>query len=177
MRYRDQPTVEVETKVSAPPEQVWAAVTDIRLPVDLPGELQDAQWLDGADGPVVGARFVGRNEIENVGKTETVCTVVDVEPGRRWVWSVNAGAGSGASGPNETGDLEPWAQWGFEVDPSREGSVVRQFARIGLAPSPLKAAIDANPELEGRIIARRLAGFRDAMTANLEEVRRRCEDG
>ncbi|MFT3900850.1 MAG: SRPBCC family protein [Gordonia sp. (in: high G+C Gram-positive bacteria)] len=165
MRYRDQPTVEVETKVAAPPERVWDVVTDIRLPVDLPGELYDAQWLDGADGPAVGERFVGRNEIENVGKTETVCTVVDVEPGRRWVWSVNAG------------DLEPWAQWGFEVDPSRDGAVVRQFARIGLAPSPLLSAIEANPDLEGRIIARRLAGFREAMVANLEEVRRRCEDG
>jgi hypothetical protein len=71
--------------------------------------------------------------------------------------------------------MEPWAHWGFEVDPSRDGSVVRQFVRIGLAPSPLKVAIDAAPEMEGRIIARRLGGFRDAITANLEEVRRRCE--
>ena len=39
MRYRDQPTVEVEIKVPAPPDAVWPVVTDIALPVDLPGEL------------------------------------------------------------------------------------------------------------------------------------------
>lgn len=163
MRYRDLPTVEVEVKVGAAPEAVWPVITDVALPVELPGELYAAEWLDGASEPAVGARFVGRNEVEGIGKTETVCTVIEVEPGRRWVWEVNVG------------DAEPWAQWGFEVDPSRDGSVVRQFARIGLAYSPLKAAIDNAPEMEGRIISRRLAGFREAMTANLEEVRRRCE--
>ncbi|HNP57671.1 MAG TPA: SRPBCC family protein [Gordonia sp. (in: high G+C Gram-positive bacteria)] len=163
MRYHDQPTIEVEMKVAATPEEVWPVVTDITLPVDLPGELYEAEWLADADGPAVGARFVGRNRIDNLGQTETVCTVVELEPGRRWVYSVNVG------------DMEPWAQWGFEVDPSRDGSVVRQFVRIGLAPSPLKVAIDAAPEKEGRIISRRLGGFRDAITANLEEVRRRCE--
>ncbi|WP_161928660.1 SRPBCC family protein [Gordonia crocea] len=163
MRYRDQPTVEVEISVGAEPSAVWPVVTDIALPVGLPGELQRVEWLDGATEPVVGARFVGHNNIEGVGRTETICTVVEVEPERRWVYEVT------------TGDMVPWAQWGFEVDPSRTGSVVRQFARIGLAPSPLKAAIDAAPEKEGRIISRRLAGFRAAITANLDEVRRRCE--
>jgi hypothetical protein len=54
--------------------------------------------------------------------------------------------------------------------------VVRQFARIGLAPAPLSAVIADAPEMEGRIISRRLASFRDAMTANLHEVRRRCSE-
>ena len=163
MRYRDQPTVEVEIKVAAAPEVVWPVVTDIELPTAVPGELFEAEWQDGADAPVVGAKFLGRNQIEGAGQAETLCTVVEVEPGRRWVWTVEAGG------------QEPWAQWGFEVDPSRDGSVVRQFARIGLAPSPLSAIIEQAPEMEGRIIARRLNTFRDAITANLEEVRRRCE--
>lgn len=147
MRYRDQPTVEVEIKVPAPPDAVWPVVTDIALPVDLPGELVCATWLDGADGLVVGAKFVGHNSIDGVGRTESLCTVVEVGPGRRWVWAVHAG------------DCEPWAHWGFEVDPSRGGSVVRQFARIGLAPSPLSAVIVDATEMAGRIISRRLASF------------------
>ncbi|GAB08396.1 putative oxidoreductase [Gordonia araii NBRC 100433] len=165
MRYRDLPTVEVEAKIAAPPEQVWPVVTDITLPVEPAGELYDAQWIGGAVAPAVDAQFVGRNRSDFVGEWETVCTVIDLEPGRRWVWSVGAA------------DMEPWAQWGFEVDPSRDGSVVRQFARIGLGWSPLKGAIDASPEKEGRIIAGRMAVLREAMTANLEEVRRRCEAG
>ncbi|QKT08224.1 SRPBCC family protein [Gordonia sp. X0973] len=163
MRYRDQPTVEVEAKIGAAPERVWRSVADISLPVDQPGELYGAQWIDGASEPAVGAQFVGRNRSDFVGEWETLCTVVDVEPGRRWVWSVAAP------------EADPWAQWGFEVDPSRDGSVVRQFVRMGLGWSPLKGAIDAAPEKEGRIIAGRMAALREAMTANLEEVRRRCE--
>ena len=48
MCYHDQPTIEVEMKVAATPEEVWPVVTDITLPVDLPGELYEAEWLADA---------------------------------------------------------------------------------------------------------------------------------
>jgi hypothetical protein len=165
MRYRDLPTAEVETVVEATPAEVWAVVTDIGLPAACAGELVGAEWLDDATGPVVGARFVGHNESKFIGRWETICTVIDVEPGRRWVWEVAAE------------DAEPWAQWGFEVDPSRQGAVLRQFARIGLGWSPMVMAIDAAPEKEGRIVAGRLAEHRAAMEANLAEAKRRAEQG
>lgn len=163
MRYRDLPTAEVETVVEATPEEVWAVVTDITLPAVCAGELVGAEWLDGANGPALGARFAGKNESQFIGRWETICTVVDLEPGRRWVWEV------GAEG------ADPWAQWGFEVDPSRKGAVVRQFVRIGLGWSPMVLAIEAAPEKEGRIVAGRLAEHRTAMEANLAEAKRRAE--
>lgn len=163
MRYRDLPTVEVELAIAGPPEKVWEVVTDIELPVACAGELIGVEWLDGATTPTLGARFVGRNRSEYIGEWETICTVIDLEPGRRWVWEVSA---EGA---------EPWAQWGFEVDPSRQGSLVRQFGRLGLGWSPMVAAIENSPEKEGRIVSARLAEHRAALTANLEEVKRRVE--
>ncbi len=61
--------------------------------------------------------------------------------------------------------------WGFEVEPARTGVIVRQWARMGPDPSGLSAAIDANPDLEGRIIARRLSEWSENMTANLAGIR------
>lgn len=154
MRYRDQPTVEVEERVHGDPAAIWELVTDITLPTRFSEELQDVEWLDGADEVAVGNRFRGHNENAALGKWSTECTVVEVEPGRRWAWQVRAGDNQ-------------MATWGFEVDPGREAVTVRQWARMGPDPSGLNVAIEAMPDKEGRIIARRLGDWRANMTANL----------
>ena len=79
----------------------------------------------------------------------------------------------GASAPAMWG---PMATWGFEVDPGRGSVTVRQWARMGPARSGLSVAIDAMPDKEGRIVARRLVQWRDAMAANLAAVRTEVGD-
>ncbi len=56
-RYADKPTVQVRIWVGAPPARVWELVSDIGLMPAMSSELQSVEWLDGADGPAVGARF------------------------------------------------------------------------------------------------------------------------
>ena len=46
---------------------------------------------------------------------------------------------------------------------------------MGPAPSGLSVAIDARPELEGRIVARRLSEWEQGMRANLDYVRAKLE--
>ncbi|WCO68148.1 SRPBCC family protein [Iamia majanohamensis] len=164
MRYRDQPTVQVEERLRGDPEHIWALVTDIDLPARSSPELQRVEWLDGADGVVVGARFRGHNQNPDLGEWTTESEVVEVEPGRRWVWAVE--------GPEGT-----MATWGFEVDPGREAVTVRQFARMGPARSGLSIAIDAMPDKESRIVSHRLAQWREAMEANLAGLRVLVEGG
>lgn len=164
MRWRDTPTVEVTERIAADPDAAWAAVTDITLPVAPSPELQEVAWLDGATEPVVGARFEGRNRNEHLGEWTTTCTVTEVEAPRRWTWEVSAGD-------------EPWSTWGFEVDPVRDGVVVRQFLRMGPGRSGLNIAIDAMPEREGRIIEVRLAEHGAAMAATLAALKTRLEAG
>ena len=97
---------------------------------------------------------------------QTECEVVEVDDEgdiKRWVWNVLAGDGVGAT-------------WAFEVEPTRDGVLIRQWARMGPAPSGLSVAIDARPELEGRIVARRLAEWEQGMRANLDYVRAKLED-
>ncbi|QYG91014.1 SRPBCC family protein [Iamia sp. SCSIO 61187] len=162
MRYRDCPTVEVTQRMAVDAETAWAAVTDITLPARFSPELQEVAWLDGATAPAVGARFQGRNRNEHLGEWTTTCTVVELDPPRRWTWEVSDGD-------------EAWSTWGFEVDPVRDGVVVRQWLRIGPARSGLSIAIDAMPDREARIIEVRLAEHRAAMQANLDGLRTELE--
>ncbi len=47
VRYRDQPTVEVEQRVAGDPAVIWALVTDIELPARYSSELQSVEWVQG----------------------------------------------------------------------------------------------------------------------------------
>ena len=162
MRYRDQPTIEVTQRVQCDIATAWAYVTDIALPARCSAELQSVEWLDGADGVRVGARFRGRNTNDAIGQWETVCEVVEVEAQRRWVWNV-------------LGHEEPVASWGFEVEPASDGVLIRQWARMGPGPSGLTIGITAQPDTEARIVARRLSGWQRNMQANLDWIRSQVE--
>ncbi len=162
MRYRDQPTVEVTQRVRCDVATAWQLVTDIGLPARCSSELQSAEWLGDADGVEVGARFRGTNHNEALGTWQIECQVVEVEEGRRWVWQ--------ALGPDG-----PTATWAFEVEPTSDGALIRQWARMGPGPSGLTYAITAKPNLEARIVAKRLAEWRQNMQLNLDCVRDQFE--
>lgn len=159
-KYADCPTAEVETVVDAPVPVVWSLVADIELPARFSAEFQGAEWLDGATGPAVGARFRGRNVHPVAGSWQTVCTIVDHEPGRRFGYAVHGLAGREPDGPAAT--------WRFELESVSAGRVrVRHRVRIGPGPSLLNRVIDADPAGESRIVAGRLAELRRNMTATV----------
>jgi hypothetical protein len=162
MRYRDQPTIEVTQRVRCDVARAWSLVTDINLSARSSSELQGVEWIDDARAVAVGARFRGRNTHEAFGEWATVCEVVEVEDERRWVYNVIGPEGISAT-------------WAFEVEPARDGVLVRQWGRMGPGPSGLTPAIVAQPEKEARIISRRLAEWQKNMQANLEWVRSQAE--
>ena len=161
-RYSGGPTVEVETFVDAPIDAVWELVSDIDLPGRFSDEFQGADWLDGATGPAVGARFRGRNFHPAIGHWETVATVIELEHRRRLGWSVN--------------DVDnPASSWWFELTPGGNGTRLRQRARLGPGPSGLSVEIDVHPEDEERIVARRLAEHRVNMQRTVDGIRSLAE--
>lgn len=164
MRYRDQPTIEVTQRVHCDVATAWNYVTDITVPARCSAELQSVEWLGGADHVELGARFRGRNKNEAIGEWETVCEIAEVEDQRRWVWNV-------------LGHDGPVATWGFEVEPASDGVLIRQWARMGPAPSGLSIGIAAQPDKEARIVARRLSEWQRNMAANLEWIRAAAEGG
>ncbi|WP_027931168.1 SRPBCC family protein [Amycolatopsis thermoflava] len=161
-RYADTPTVEVRTWVDAPPERVWALVSDIGLMPAMSDELQSVEWVDGATGPAVGARFVGRSKHEALGEWATTSEIVEFEPGRVFAWAVGDPA-------------EPSATWRFRVEPRDGGTELSQWMRLGPGRSGLSLAIDRMPEKEQKIVFVRMREFERNMTATLECLRKRAE--
>ena len=156
-RYADGPTVEVETHVPAPPAAVWALVSDITTPVRFSTELQAAYWIDDR-------RFVGRSAHPATGEWETTCTVVSREPEREFGWVVGE--------PDH-----PSASWRFTLEPAHDGTLLRQWMRMGPAPSGLTPAIEARPDKEERIVERRLEEHRRNMQVTVDGIRRLAEQG
>ncbi|MET9764582.1 SRPBCC family protein [Streptomyces sp. NPDC006372] len=161
-RYADGPTVEVTTWIAAPPGRVWALVSDVTRMPGMSEELQSTRWVDGAVGPVVGARFVGRSSHEAFGEWETTSTVVACDPERVFSWAVGDPA-------------EPSAVWRFGLEPRDGGTELSQWMRMGPGRSGLSFAIDATPEKEQKIVFVRMREFERGMTATLEHIRRRAE--
>lgn len=161
MKYSDCPTVEVEVTVLASAERVWQLVSDIELPSRFSAEFRGAQWIDE---PGVGSRFVGRNEHPALGAWETTSWVTRHEPMRRFEWAV--------SDPHH-----PSASWWFAIDEGEDCVRLRHGGRMGPAPSGLSIAIEAMPEKEERIVARRLEEWRASMQATVEGIKALAETG
>ena len=154
LRVADQPSTSVTRLVGRPAEEIWALISDIEFPAAHSREFLGAEWLDGASGPAVGARFLGRNRNEHVGEWHTTSTIVECEAPHRLTWAV--------------GDPElPLAWWGFTLEEGPGGTTVTQTYRIGLGRSGLTAALERMPDREHDIIARRFADQRVDMERNL----------
>lgn len=82
----------VTVTMTASAEQIWQVITDIRNIGRYSPETFEAEWLDGATGPTLGAKFRGhvrRNEIGPV--YWTTCRVTACEPGREFGFEVLVG--------------------------------------------------------------------------------------
>ena len=157
MRYADGPTVEVELHVDATPAVVWALVSDITLPARFSTELQAAEWIDET-------HFRGRNRHEAAGEWETTCTVTERVDEQVFAYAVGD-----ASNPS--------ASWAFRLAPDGGGTRLTQWMRMGPAPSGLSPAIEAMPDKEERIVARRLDEHRFNMLATLQGIKDLAEKG
>ena len=85
--------------------------------------------------------------------------VTECAPPRAFEWAV--------------GDPDfPSARWRFDLDPQPGGGTrLRQWVRIGPAPSGLTPAIEAMPDKEERIVARRLDEHRANMAATVAGIK------
>lgn len=166
MRYADGPTVSVDINIEAPPSAVWGLISDIDLPARFSNEFLGARWLDGAEGPGVGARFEGRNRHPAAGEWSTVSTVLTCEPDVSFAWAV--GDPSHAT-----------ATWRFALAPGSDAasSTLSFSARLGPGSSGLTPAIEAMPDKEEKIVANRLREHRANMEATLSGIKQLAEHG
>jgi uncharacterized protein YndB with AHSA1/START domain len=160
--YADRPAVAVQTYIEAPPERVWALVSDIYLMPRLSAELREVEWLDGAAEPAVGRRFRGRNTHPALGSWETVSTIVACDEPCEFRWAV------GDPG-------HPSATWQFNLRPDGRGTWLEQRAQLGPGRSGLNLAIDAMPKNEQKIVFVRMREFEAGFTSNLAAIKELAE--
>jgi uncharacterized protein YndB with AHSA1/START domain len=158
MRLADRPTVQVEVEIEAPRDVVWALVADPERMGEFSPECDGGSWLDGADGPAVGARFVGRNH-RGDRAWETTSTVVQCEPGRVFAWAVG-----------DAGDAS--ATWRYQFHPLKGGGTrLVESVEIGPGPSGLTAAVADAPDKEEAMVANRTDEHRRNMEATLARLK------
>ena len=106
----------------ASPERIWALLSDVtRIGLYSP-ETFEAEWLDGATGPAVGARFRGHVRRNGRGPNYwTTCTVSVSDPEREFAFGV------GPSG-------KPLSVWGYSLLPSGGGTDVTEYFTLTRTP-------------------------------------------
>ncbi len=110
----------VTVRIAAPPERVWALVTDVTITGRFSPETFDAEWLDGATGPGVGVRF--RGHVRRNGRRWLVywssCTITTCEPSRDFAFQVDLVGGAKA------------VEWRYHLEPSEGGTDVTESFRL-----------------------------------------------
>jgi uncharacterized protein YndB with AHSA1/START domain len=158
----DLPSLEVARTVSAPPEQVWSLVSDVTRVGDWGAECVKAEWIDGATGPAVGARFLG-HQVRKGRTWQTISVVTESEPAVSFAWAVEDPA-------------NPAATWRYQLaSDGSGGTVLRYQVVMGPGPSGVTAKIAEMPDREEHIIAGRLKELERNMTATLEAIKQAAE--
>ena len=113
----------VTVHMAASPAEVWALVSDVTRIGEFSPETFEAEWLDGATGPAVGAKFRGHVKRNGRGPTYwTECVVTACEPEQRFEFAVGAGGTTVNT-------------WGYELAAAGDGTDVTEYFR--LAENPL----------------------------------------
>ena len=106
--------------IAAPPEKVWALISDITRMGEWSPETIKAEWADGATGPAVGARFKGTNKLGFL-RWSTKPMVEVADPGREFTFVTMLRS------TKET-------RWSYRLTPSGDGTDVteswEELARI-----------------------------------------------
>lgn len=119
-------------RISAPPEAVFAALTDLDVLPTFSPENQRCELLDGATELSVGATFRGHNRAGD-DEWHADCVVTVFEPSRSFAYEVPPG-------------FELTTTWRYDIEPDGDGCVVTESF-----DAPMLARPDVYPgRIEGR---------------------------
>lgn len=120
-------TSEAKIHIDAPPDAVYALVADVTRMGEWSPENIGGEWVDGATGPAVGARFKGKNKRK--ASWTTKCTVTKADPGREFAFDVGKGETKWAYRFDAAGGGTDVVE-SFEIV-KRPGAIGRFFTKLG----------------------------------------------
>ena len=113
----------VTVHMAAPPAKIWDLVSDVTKIGRYSPETFEAMWIDGAEGPAVGAKFRGHVKRNGRGPVYwTTCTVMACVPEREFAFGV---------GNKET----PLNVWRYQLEPAGDGTDVTESFELARTPA------------------------------------------
>jgi hypothetical protein len=108
----------VTVHMNAPPDQVWDLVSDVTRIGSYSPETFEAEWIDGATGPAVGARFRGHVKRNGRGPVYwTTCVVSACVPGSEFAFDVLTNG-------------KKTNTWSYRIEAAGDGSDVTESFRL-----------------------------------------------
>ena len=108
----------VTVPMAAKADEIWNIVADVRNTGKFSPEVMEAEWLDGATEPALGARFRGHVKRNEIGPVYwTVCRVTACEPGKEFGFEVLVGD-------------KPVNNWHYQFTPTEAGTDVTESFRM-----------------------------------------------
>lgn len=160
MHMSDEPSVTVETTITAPPERIYELVSDLDVMSSFGTEFQSGEWSSGRPGEK-GSTFLGRQKMGD-NEWETTSTVTTADSGRMFSWRVG-----------DPADDAFTSEWTLSMRSVPNGTEVHYTFKHGPGPSRLRSIIEQKPDEEEAIIDFRLTMLQENMVKTLEGIRRR----
>ena len=107
----------VTVHIDATPEEVWDLVSDVTKIGRYSPETFEAEWLDGATGPAVGARFKAQNKVPNRPAWHNKPVVTVVDPGREFAFE-------------RTEPFGGTVEWRYRFEPDGDGTLVSESYKV-----------------------------------------------
>jgi len=142
--------LEISRDIAAPPEAVYAAISDVTRMGEWSPECHACEWHEGFDGPAVGATFDGHNR-NGEKEWTTQGKVIEADPGRAFAFECSMM------------DFH-FSTWGYRIEPTDAGCRVTEWTE-NLLPD---WAMDNAKEISG--IDDRPARNRQTMSGTLERL-------
>jgi uncharacterized protein YndB with AHSA1/START domain len=105
--------IETTLEISAPPDKIYAAISDVTRMGEWSQECLVCEWHDGYSGPVLGATFDGHNQ-NGEHRWITQGKVIEADPGRAFAFECSMM------------DFH-YSTWGYLIEPTQSGSRVTEW--------------------------------------------------
>ena len=150
----------VSVEIAAPPERVYALVSDITRMGEWSPECQQCSWTNGATGPAVGARFKARNKGRRGPSWYNKPVVTAADDGRQFAFN-RSGPGIGSY------------TWRYVLEPTPTGTRLTESYE---AERPVPKAMNWLTE-KWTGSDDRDADLREGMKTTLERIKAAAESG
>ena len=144
----------VSMHIDAPPSEVYDLFADVTRTPEFSPEILKCEWIDGATGPVVGARFAALNKVPRRPAWTNKPVVMIAEPGREFA-------------VDRTEKFAGTVRWSYKFEPDGDGTMVTESYQVTRKISPVGWFVI------GVLFNRkdRTADLREGMQQTLERVR------